>query len=73
MANKQILMNEIETLPVSYIDEILHYVRSFKQAKQQETSKQSETPLTDSLIGILEGTGITCVNDIKDMRLAEWL
>jgi hypothetical protein len=37
-----------------------------------ETAK-SDTPLTDSLKGILAGSGITCVDDIKDMRLKEWL
>ena len=71
MANKQLLINEIETLPPNIIDEILQYALALKQ-KQQELP-QSDTPLTDSLIGILAGSGVTCVNDIKDMRLAEWL
>jgi len=31
MANKQALMNEIEALPASYIDEILHYVLLLKR------------------------------------------
>jgi len=31
VANKQVLMNEIEALPANYIDEILRYVLSLKQ------------------------------------------
>jgi hypothetical protein len=33
MANKQALMNEIETLPSNIIDEIFHYVLFLKQMK----------------------------------------
>jgi hypothetical protein len=73
MASKQMLINEIEAMPVCYIDEILRLVRSFKYEKQKEAAAESDTPLTDSLIGILEGSGVKCVNDIKDMRLAKWL
>jgi hypothetical protein len=38
-----------------------------------DTATKSDTPLTDSLIGILEGAGVKTADDIKDMRLAEWL
>ena len=31
MANKQVLINEIEALPANYIDEILQYVLSLKR------------------------------------------
>ena len=34
-----------------------------------EAAVQSDTPLTDSLIGILKNSGIKSVNDIRDMRL----
>ena len=64
MANKQTLINEIETLPSNIIDDILRYVQTLKQKQPK-----SDTPLTDSLIGLLEGTGIKNADDIKNMRL----
>ncbi|MCL2693495.1 MAG: DUF2281 domain-containing protein [Oscillospiraceae bacterium] len=38
MANKQALMNEIESLPSNIIDEILHYVLFLKQLKSSSIS-----------------------------------
>ncbi|MCL2638729.1 MAG: DUF2281 domain-containing protein [Oscillospiraceae bacterium] len=38
MANKQALMNEIESLPANVIDEILHYVLFLKQLKSNTVS-----------------------------------
>lgn len=67
MANKQTLINEIETLPSNIIDDILRYVQTLKQKQPK-----SDTPLTDSLIGLLEGTGIKNADDIKNMRLGLW-
>jgi hypothetical protein len=34
---------------------------------------KSDTPVSDSLLGILEGMPITNKDDIKQMRLAEYL
>jgi hypothetical protein len=41
---------------------------------QQDTSKALfETPMTDSIVGILEGVEIKTTDDIKDIRLAKYL
>ena len=34
-----------------------------------ESNVQSDTPLSDSLVGLLKGTDIKNMNDIKNMRL----
>ncbi|MCL2698574.1 MAG: hypothetical protein FWE74_10915 [Oscillospiraceae bacterium] len=71
-------------ISVDILPEILHRrIRGEKVKVQEadgiisliplESTEKSDTPLTDSLIGILEGAGVTCVDDIKDMRLKEWL
>ena len=71
-------------ISVDILPEVLHRrIRGDKVKVQEndgvisliplETAPKSETPLTDSLIGILKGTDIKTVDDIKDMRLAEWL
>ena len=39
----------------------------------QSTYETSDTPITDSLLGIAEGAGIKNRNDIKEMRLKEHL
>jgi hypothetical protein len=76
-------MEEI-IISVDILPEILHRrIRGDKVKIQEtngiisliplETTEKSDTPLTDSLIGILKDTGIKNVNDIKDMRLKEWL
>jgi hypothetical protein len=70
-------------ISVDILPEILHRRIRGAKVKVQETdgiislipleTAESETPLTDSLKGILAGSGVTCVDDIKDMRLKEWL
>ena len=71
-------------ISVDILPEILHRrIRGEKVKVQEadgiisliplESATKSDTPLTDSLIGILEGAGVKTTDDIKDMRLAEWL
>ncbi|MCL1866756.1 MAG: DUF2281 domain-containing protein [Oscillospiraceae bacterium] len=46
MANKQVLINEIETLPAGCIDEILRYVRLLKRfAVNRDITLASEDSL----------------------------
>ena len=68
MANKQLLIYEIETMPTNIIDEILSYVLALKQ-KQQEEVVASDTPMADSLVGAFKDMGIENADDIKNMRL----
>ena len=68
MANKQLLIDEIETMPTNIIDDILRYVLALKQ-KQQEEVAMSNTPMADSLVGAFKGMGIENADDIKKMRL----
>jgi hypothetical protein len=69
---------------VDILPEILYRRISSKRVKVSETdgvislipldtATKSDTPITDRLAGILEGAGVKTADDIKDMRLAEWL
>ena len=60
-------INEAARYLEKLTDEPIHITRNGRN--YAVLAKQSETPLTDSLVGILKDSGITCGDDIKRMRL----
>jgi hypothetical protein len=42
-------------------------------SRQDASKALYETPLTDSIVGILEGVEIKTTDDIKDIRMAKYL
>ena len=53
--------------PALYLDVV--EAESVQIIKDGRLAKPSETPIADSLLGLLKGTGINSIDDIKAMKV----
>jgi hypothetical protein len=72
-ADRRITIEVPPKIPTGRINIIIHFPVPANTQSEETTAKDSPTPISDSLVGILSGIGDIDIDEIRMERLAKHL